>query len=116
MVKRRADRIRHAAQKQRIAVGGGGRDRFAPDVASGAGPVLDDDLLAPEVRQARGDDACRKIGAAAGRRLLDLFGGSPRLLVSNLLETGTITLQDLKALQGALPRKATRRRGGKGHA
>jgi BlaI family penicillinase repressor len=34
--------------------------------------------------------------------LLDLFGGSPRLLVSNLLETGTITLKDLKALQNAV--------------
>ena len=31
--------------------------------------------------------------------MLDLFGGSPRLLVSNLLETGTLTLRDLKALQ-----------------
>jgi BlaI family penicillinase repressor len=37
------------------------------------------------------------------RDLLDLFGGSPRLLVSNLLETGTITLKDLKALQNAAP-------------
>lgn len=50
------------------------------------------------------------------RDLLDLFGGSPRLLVSNLLETRTITLKDLKALQGALPTKGTRSRGGKGHA
>ena len=50
------------------------------------------------------------------RDLLDLFGGSPRLLVSNLLETGTITLKDLKALQGALPKKAARSRGGKSHA
>ena len=50
------------------------------------------------------------------RYLLDLFGGSPRLLVSNLLETGTITLKDLKALQGALPKKAARSRGGKSHA
>jgi len=50
------------------------------------------------------------------RDLLDLFGGSPRLLVSNLLETGTITLKELKALQGALPRKAARSQGGKGHA
>src|SRR5579862_535800 len=33
--------------------------------------------------------------------LLALFGGSPRLLVSNLLESGTITLKDLKALQSA---------------
>lgn len=51
------------------------------------------------------------------RDLLDLFGGSPRLLVSNLLETGTITLKDLKALQGAAPsRKNGRNRGGRGHA
>jgi BlaI family transcriptional regulator, penicillinase repressor len=35
------------------------------------------------------------------RDLLELFGGSPRLLVSNLLETGAITLKDLKALQSA---------------
>lgn len=39
--------------------------------------------------------------------LLDLFGGSPRLLVSNLLETGTLTLKDLKVLQ------AVRARGGR---
>jgi BlaI family transcriptional regulator, penicillinase repressor len=51
------------------------------------------------------------------RELLALFGGSPRLLVSNLLESGTITLRDLKALQdaaadatGGTPRR-TRRRG-----
>src|SRR5512135_1403244 len=37
------------------------------------------------------------------RDLLELFGGSPHLLVSNLLETGTITLRDLKALQDAAP-------------
>lgn len=45
------------------------------------------------------------------RDLLDLFGGSPRLLVSNLLETGTITLEDLKALQEARPPKGNKRRG-----
>ena len=51
------------------------------------------------------------------RDLLDLFGGSPRMLVSNLLETGTITLRDLKALQNAAPGgKTSRSRGGKGHA
>ena len=33
--------------------------------------------------------------------LLDLFGGSPRLLVSNLLENGALTLRDLKSLQNA---------------
>src|SRR5215472_11903242 len=50
------------------------------------------------------------------RDLLDLFGGSPRLLVSNLLETGTITLKDLKALQEPLPGKASPQRRGKRHA
>ena len=48
------------------------------------------------------------------RDLLDLFGGSPRLLVSNLLENGTISLRDLKALQSAaLTDKNGRGRGGK---
>lgn len=47
------------------------------------------------------------------RDLLELFGGSPRLLVSNLLETGTITLKDLKSLESEAPRKVTRRSGGK---
>ena len=48
------------------------------------------------------------------RELLDLFGGSPRLLVSNLLEDGTLTLRDLKALQSAASReKSSRVRGGK---
>ena len=50
------------------------------------------------------------------RDLLDLFGGSPRLLVSNLLETGTLTLKDLKDLQAALPRRRVRSRGGDGYA
>ena len=51
------------------------------------------------------------------RDLLDLFDGSPRMLVSNLLETGEITLKDLKALQNAVPMgKNHRSRGGKSHA
>jgi BlaI family penicillinase repressor len=37
---------------------------------------------------------------------LAIFGGSPRLLVSTLLETGTLTLKDLKALQNAAPAKS----------
>jgi BlaI family penicillinase repressor len=48
------------------------------------------------------------------RDLLDLFGGSPSLLVSNLLETGTITLKDLKILQNTASHKSNR--GGSGHA
>ena len=40
------------------------------------------------------------------RELLDMFGGSPQLLVSNLLESGTITLKDLKALQDAASKRS----------
>ena len=48
------------------------------------------------------------------RDLLDLFGGSPRLLVSNLLENGALSLRDLKALQSAaLGDKNRRTRGSK---
>jgi predicted transcriptional regulator len=48
------------------------------------------------------------------RDLLDLFGGSPRLLVSNLMENGDLTLRDLKALQSvARSDKNGRSRGGK---
>jgi BlaI family transcriptional regulator, penicillinase repressor len=43
------------------------------------------------------------------RDLLELFGGSSRLLVSNLLETGTLTLKDLKTLQTASLRLKGRR-------
>ena len=48
------------------------------------------------------------------RDLLELFGGSPRVLVSDLLESGTLTLRDLKALQiAAASNKSNRGRVGK---
>jgi BlaI family transcriptional regulator, penicillinase repressor len=51
------------------------------------------------------------------RDLLDLFGGSPRSLVSNLLENGSLTLKDLRTLQNTAPAgKNGRGRGGKGNA
>jgi BlaI family penicillinase repressor len=56
----------------------------------------------------------REFRSGLVRDLLDLFGGSASLLVSNLLETGTITLRDLKALQEAVPPSVSRRRRGKG--
>lgn len=46
------------------------------------------------------------------RDILDLFGGSPRLLVSNLLESGALTLKDLKTLQSAASRAARNRGSG----
>ena len=47
---------------------------------------------------------------------LAIFGGSPRLLVSSLLETGTLTLKDLKALQNAATAKSKGGHRGKSHA
>ena len=41
--------------------------------------------------------------------LLDLFGGSPQLLVSSLIESGEITLKDLKTLQEAAAKRKKRR-------
>jgi len=48
------------------------------------------------------------------RELLDLFGGSAPLLVSNLIETGSITLKDLQALEAAASAKG--KSGRKNHA
>ena len=63
-------------------------------------------LFAPVIDQ-------REFRGRLVRDLLDLFGGSGRLLVSNLLESGTITLKDLKALQAATPpRRSSRGRPG----
>ena len=53
------------------------------------------------------DRAAWRTGVA--RALLEVFGGSPRLLVSNLLESGELTLHDLKALQDAAGKRRRRR-------
>jgi len=67
-------------------------------------------LFAPAIDQ-------REFRSGLVRDLLELFDGSPRLLLSNLLETGTITLRDLKSLQDAAAgSRSGRGRGGKGHA
>ena len=62
-------------------------------------------LFAPAIDQ-------REYRSGLVQDLLDLFGGSPSLLVSNLLETGAITLKDLKALQSAAA--GGKGRGGRG--
>ena len=45
------------------------------------------------------------------RDLLELFGGSSRMLVSNLIETGALSLKDLKALQNAATSRKKKRDG-----
>jgi BlaI family penicillinase repressor len=67
-------------------------------------------LFAPAIEQ-------REFRHRLLREILERFDGSPRVLVSNLLETGTISLRDLKALQAAASgQRGGRGRGGKGHA
>jgi predicted transcriptional regulator len=66
-------------------------------------------LFAPAIDQ-------RQFRSGLVSDLLELFGGSPRLLVSNLLETGTLTLKDLKAIQSPLRRRPARGRGRGGYA
>jgi BlaI family transcriptional regulator, penicillinase repressor len=67
-------------------------------------------LFAPAIEQ-------REFRRRLLRDLLERFDGSPRVLVSNLLESGTISLRDLKALQTAASgQRRGRGRGGKGHA
>jgi BlaI family transcriptional regulator, penicillinase repressor len=50
------------------------------------------------------------------RDFLATFGESPRLLVSTLLETGTLTLKDLKTLQNSAPARSKSRHRGNSHA
>jgi BlaI family transcriptional regulator, penicillinase repressor len=56
---------------------------------------------------------------ATARRLLDdvldFFGGSPRALVAQLVETGRLTLEDVREVEGALARLEAAR-GGTGEA
>ena len=46
VVERRIDRVLRVHQEHRVAVGAALRDRLGRDVAAGAGPDLDDELLA----------------------------------------------------------------------
>lgn len=46
------------------------------------------------------------------RDLLAVFGGSPRLLVSSLVENGALSLKDLKSLQAAAEKKRGAKRNG----
>ena len=51
VVERRVDRVVASDQKERIAVRRRAHDRLGGDIAAGARPVLDDELLAEPLRQ-----------------------------------------------------------------
>ena len=62
---------RFRADEQRVAVGRRLRDVFGGDLIVGAGPVLDDHLLAPRLGEALRQDTAERVGHAAGRRRND---------------------------------------------
>ena len=71
-VQARVDRVRaHGAHFQRVAVGRGLGDQLRADVAAGAGPVVDDDRLAPCVGELLRDGAGEDVGGAARRERHD---------------------------------------------
>ena len=47
------------------------RDHFVREISARAAPVLHHNLLAPELRQTRCEDARGRVGAAAGRKTDD---------------------------------------------
>ena len=70
-IEHRHDRQRRRAEQHGVAVGRGMGRGVVGDVAAGAALVLDDDLLAPHLRQAAGGDAGGGVGAAARREADD---------------------------------------------
>ena len=58
-------------QEQRVAVGGRAHDRLGADIAAGARPVLDDELLAEPLRQPLADQARDDVVRAAGGKADD---------------------------------------------
>ena len=66
VVERRVDRVGRTDQEERIAVRRRTHDRLGGDIAAGARPVLDDELLAEPLRQPLTDQARDDVGRAAG--------------------------------------------------
>ncbi len=64
---RGVDRIHCGDKQQRVAVRRRRRDRFAGEIAGGAGPVLDDHRLAESAGYELSDQAGDNVGRAAGR-------------------------------------------------
>ncbi len=71
VVERRVDCVRQRDQEQRIAVRRRAHDRLGGDIAAGARPVFDDELLAEPLRQPLADQARDDVGRAAGGKADD---------------------------------------------
>ncbi|KAG1250397.1 hypothetical protein G6F68_012824 [Rhizopus microsporus] len=84
----RGDRGLHVRQQQRVAVGVGFCHVIGGDQARGPRLVLDHDLLAKQGGPARGHDARRDVGAAAGHKPDDQADGAFRPLRRILRQGG----------------------------
>ena len=62
------DNDRRTRQIKRVAVRRRLRHHFGADIAAGAGPVVDDDLLVPRLGEFLSDQARHQINAAAGSK------------------------------------------------
>ena len=66
VVERRVDGVRRSDQEQRVAVRRRVHDHLGPDIAAGARPIFDDELLAEPLRQPLAHQARDDVGRAAG--------------------------------------------------
>src|SRR5258706_11756007 len=67
VVECRVDRIERAGEEQGIPVSRGAHDRFGADIAGGANPVLNDDLLSEAFRQPLTNQASDDVVGASCR-------------------------------------------------
>ena len=59
------------AMRKRVTVRGRSHDDLGADIAAGAGPVFDDELLAEPLRQRLSNEARDDVGCIAGRKADD---------------------------------------------
>ena len=79
VVERHVDHVRRRDQEQRIAVGRRVGSGLGTDIAAGARPVVDDELLAEPLRQPVADQAGVDVGRGAGRKADDDMHGPRRV-------------------------------------
>ena len=79
-LRRAYDDERIPETEERVAVGRRSRDEFDTDRAAPAGPVVDDGVLTPGVREHLSDGACHHVAAGPGRRRDDQPDRSRRII------------------------------------
>ena len=94
----RTDQAARAEHEQRMTVRGRLHERLRGDVAAGARPVIDDELLAKSLRQPLPDQACDDVRRATGRNADD---DPHRLRGIGLRDRGAGTCKDKNEREGS---------------